>query len=69
MEFRIEWLCRDRKLSVDGHRFSTAKVGAATMRINLILTILKRANMCITKCIAASVFTSKSMTVMAKIRI
>jgi hypothetical protein len=67
MEFRIEWLCRDRKLSVDGHRFSTAKVGAVTMRINLILKTLKRATMCINKCIAASIFTSKPMAVMTKI--
>jgi hypothetical protein len=44
---RIEWLCRNRKLRVDGHRFSTAKVGAVTMRINLILMTLKGAAMCI----------------------
>jgi len=54
---------------VDGRRFSTAKVGVATMRINLILMTFKRATMCIIKCIAASIFTSKPMTVMDKRRI
>ena len=54
---------------MDGHRLSTAKVDAATMRINLILMTFRRATMCTIKCIAASIFTSKPMTVMAKRRI
>jgi hypothetical protein len=54
---------------VDGHRFSTAKVGAVAMRFNLTLKTLKRAIMCVIKCTAASLFTSKPMTVVAKIRI
>jgi hypothetical protein len=54
---------------VVGHRFSTAKAGEVTMRINLILKTRKRAIMFIIKCIAASIFTSKPMTVMVKIRI
>ena len=54
---------------MDGHGFSTAKVGAVGMKINLTLKTLKRPIMCIIKCTAASIFTSKPMTVVAKIRI
>lgn len=69
MEFKIEWLCRDWNIIVDGHRFGTAKVDEVVMRINLILKTLKRATIFIIKCTAASIFTSKPMTVVPNIRI